>query len=161
MQPKSKKLLTLAALLIVALVVYLLATAPLPPANEQIANQMKSIAVAVESRSTSGVMAVASPDYRDAQAATLDQLHSRLLYVFRNSGSVQVHATEPAITVTGSTAVSVNHVSVTASQGPTHFTCTLTLHWKREPTRRFLVFPSSVWHVTSAEYPDAAVGMGN
>lgn len=155
MQQRSKRLLAAAAILAVALVLYLIATAPQPSPQDQITANIETARAGVERRSASQVLTVVSADYKDAAIANTDQLHVLLIRTFRNSGPLAVSSAGNTITVTGDTARSVTHVTVKAADGgTTYFDGNIVLDWKREPSKRLLVFPSSTWRVVSAEYPN-------
>jgi hypothetical protein len=157
MQEKSKRLLGAAVILGIGLAIYLMATAPLPSDQDQIASAIETARSAVQSRKASGVLTVVSADYHDPVIANVDQLHAYLIHAFRNSGPITVQTSANTITVHGNTAQSVSHVTLKgANNGDSYFDGNITLTWKREPARRFLVFPTTTWRVVSADYPGAS-----
>jgi len=161
MQQRSKTLLGAAIVLGAALAVYLIATAPREPDGQQIKDGIETARAAIEHHSASSLLTVVSADYKDGAFSNVDQLHYFLVRIFRNSGPVSITTTATAIDVTGDSAKSVSHVTIkTADSGNTLYDGNISLTWHREEARRYLVFPTTVWHVTSADYP-AMPGLGN
>jgi len=159
MQTKTKRLLATAAVLVVVLIIYLIATAPPPSPRQQIATAIQTACGAASHRRASGVLTVVSADYRDPNVANVDQLHAILIQGFRNSGPVDVRSTDNAITVHGDNAQSVSHITIKGGPGgQTYFDGNIVLYWKREPARRFLMFPSTTWRIVSAAYPGLGGG---
>jgi len=160
MQQRSKTLVGAAVVLGVTLVVYLIATAPREPDRQQIADGIETARASIEHHNASSLLSVVSGDYKDATFANVDQLHYFLVRVFRDSGHISIATSATAIDVSGDTAKSVSHVTIkSADSGVAIYDGNVSLNWRREEAHRYLVFPSTVWRVTSADYP-ALPGMG-
>src|SRR5579872_2623308 len=106
MQEKSKRLLGVAAVLIVVLALYLVVTTPQPPDKDQITDQLNTARAAIASRSANRLMAVVSATYQSPSFLNVDQLHVDLIQAFRSSGPISVETTPATITVNGNTAQS-------------------------------------------------------
>lgn len=153
MQTKSKRLLTAAAVLMIALVIYLFATAPLPPDQKQISDAIENARAAVQRRSSTGVMSVVSDTYKDDNFANVEQLHFVLGHAFHSSGPIAVTVDGTSILVHGDSAQSTSDLTIKSLDGTTWCDCNVNLTWKRESTHRLLFFPSTAWRVVSASYP--------
>jgi len=161
MQQRSKTLLVAAAALAVALTVYLIATAPREPDKQQIADGIETARAAIEHRSASTLLTVVSADYKDAMFSNVDQLHYFLSRIFKGSGQLSITTTSTAIDITGDSAKSVTHVTIKPVDSSANlYDGNVTLTWHREEAHRYLIFPTTVWRVTSADYP-AIPGMGS
>lgn len=153
MKTQSKRLLAVAVALGIALVIYVIATAPLPPDQQQITDAIETARSAAQSRSAGGVMSVISDQYHDSNIANVDQLHVFLMRGLHNSGAIDVSATDTTITVHGDTADSTSLVSIKSVDGnATLFDSRVVVHWKREPAYRLLFFPTTTWRIVSADY---------
>jgi ketosteroid isomerase-like protein len=153
MQPQSRRLLAVAAVLAAGLVVYLLVSAAPPSDQVQIGRQIAGIQDAAQRKSTSGVMQYVSEDYRDQTISNPDQLSLLLSHrLFASSDPLAVDVENTSITVTGDTASSISHVRLVSGAAPI-FDGNITLHWKREPSHRYLFFPDHTWRVTGSEAP--------
>ena len=154
MQQRSKILLGTAAGLAIALTIYILATAPAPSDQQQIADGIETARAGIEHRNALAVLTTVSADYKDTTFANVDQLHYILNRVLHDAGHLSVATTPATINVTGNTAQSVSRVTIMSADNLTNlFDGTVTLHWRRERAHRYLIFPSSVWRVTGGEYP--------
>jgi len=161
MQQRSKTLLGAAAALAVALTVYLVATAPGEPDKQQIEDGIETARAAIEHHNASSLLTVVSADYKDGTFSNVDQLHYFLVRIFRGSGPIAITTTATAIDVTGDSAKSVSHVTIKASDNTTNlYDGNVSLTWHREQSHRYLIFPTTVWRLTSADYPSIP-GMGN
>ena len=153
MQPSSKRLLTVASLLAIGVAAYLIARTPPIPDDQQIRDQVEALRQAGERRSASSVMRLVSAEYHDQVASNPDQLAFLLSrHIFAGDQPVQVETRDTAVSLAGDTATSVTNVSVKRG-GAAVYTGNITLNWKKEPSRRFLLFPDHVWRIVSAEYP--------
>ena len=152
MKPSSKILLWLALLLVfvVAAVVFL-RRAPVSD-QAQIAGQLETARAAGERHDVGGVMSIVSANYHDANVPSPIQLRF-LLNKVQGSEPVRVTQSLPVISVSGDTATSTSHLEVVSSaDGHVLFSHDVIAQWKREDANRFLIIPTKVWHLTSADY---------
>ena len=158
MRPSSKMLLGVAVVLALGLFLALYLSAAKPTDRDQIASQMEAIRDAAHVRSVSGLMRVVSADYHDNELAdNVDQAHVLLGRAMRNVQQADTSVNKSSIVVTGDTATSSVAVNATLRGGGS-YQSTITLHWRRTPTHRLLVFPDTVWQVSSADYHATDLG---
>ncbi|MGO8673439.1 MAG: hypothetical protein ACLQVD_19020 [Capsulimonadaceae bacterium] len=160
MTPVTKKLLPVVGVLCVVLAVYTAGTAPLPPDRERIAADLDEMERSAEHRNAGGVMGGVSDTYHDPMNADTDQLRARLVYYFRDSGPVYITTSTPGIAISGDAATTTSHIAVTGAPGgqEVYYDGDVVLHWKREPARRYLIFPSNAWRVVSTDYSGSPFG---
>lgn len=152
MRTSSKILLIVAVLAVGALVALSLRRPPLGPA-QQIANQMDSAVEAANQHNAGGVMEIVSADYHDDNGYNVDLIHAMLVRGLRNTPGLHASLSTPQITVDGGQATSTALLTVVDQQsGHTLYSQEITLQWRREHARSFLVFPTDVWLVVSASY---------
>ena len=152
MKPSTKALLWLA--LAIALVggVLFLALQPMPPDQTQIASQLEQARAAGERRDINGVMQIISENYHDSNIPSPVQLRFLLNKMMGNE-DVQINQSIPVVSVQGDSATSVSHLHiVTVPDGRVVYDHDVTMQWKREDGAKFLVVPTKVWHVVSADY---------
>jgi ketosteroid isomerase-like protein len=153
MQPTSRRLLAIAALLAAGLAVYLVVSAPPPSDQAQISQEISEMSDAAQRKSASGVMRHVSASYHDQLVSNSDQLSVFLSrHLLSGTDPISIGVDSTAITVSGDTATSVSHVRIIANESVA-FDGNITLHWAREASHRFLIVPSHTWRVVSAEYP--------
>ena len=156
MNPSSKRILSIAAVLIVALAVLIVLRLPRPSDQDQILAQLESARSAGEHHNVSGIMKIISADYHGSSAfdSNVDELHFFLgKTVGRGGEAVQVSLSPPSVQVHGDTADSTGQVTVRPAEGgPPLYDAPVTMHWKREDGLRWLLFPTKVWRVVGAEY---------
>ena len=152
MKPSSKILLWLALILvfIVAAVLFL----HQPPVSDaaQIAQQLETARADGEKHDVGGVMSIISPSYHDANVPSPVQLRF-LLGKVQGSEPVKIVQSLPVISVSGDAATSTSHLEI-ISQADNHvlFSHDIVAQWKREDANRFLIIPTKVWRITSADY---------
>ena len=155
MQQRSKILLGAAIALAGALTIYLIATAPKPSDKQQITDSIEIARGAVQHHNATTLLTVVSADYKDPLFANIDQLHFFMVRILKNAGPIRVSTSATAIDVIGDTAKSTTHVVIKSADGNnTFFDGNVNLAWQREQTHRYLVFPSTTWRVTTAQYPN-------
>ena len=153
MKGSSKILLGVVLGLLVVLAAFLLLTRPGPTDQQQLLLQLETARAAAERHDASGIMRLVSADYKDSLGLNNDQLHAYPIQALRrDSGSYQVTLTPPQVTVSGDTAQTSSHLEVRSKNGDTQFSGNVTLTWRREEGRRFLIFPTKVWRVVGADY---------
>ena len=161
MKPSSKRLLSIVALLAVALVTTVLLRRPVLSDQDQILAQMQSAAAAAEHHDVGAIMKIVSAHYHGSTGfdSNVDQLNFFLRRIARNQGTATVTLGTPGVQVHGDTADSVGQVTVRPSDGgQPYYDQPVTLHWKREDGTKWLVFPAKVWRVVGAEYPAPGLG---
>jgi len=149
----SKALLWLALLLAFLGVALVLLFQPQPPDQTQIASQLEAARAAGEQRDVNGVMKIISEKYHDSNVPGPTQLRFILNKMVQGNGSAQITQTIPMISLQGDTATSTSHLHiVTIPDGRLVYDHDVTMQWKREDGTKFLVIPTKVWRVVSADY---------
>jgi len=98
-------------------------------------------------------MSVVSDDYRDDNNLDSYLLRALLGDAFRDDPGLTVSITPAVVSVTGLTATSDCTISVVDHDAQNdQYTRNFHLSWRKEQTYRFLVFPTTVWHVVSGDY---------
>ena len=152
MKPSSKILLWVALLLVFVVAALLLLRQPPVSDQAQINRQLESARAAGERHDVAGVMDIVSDHYHDAVVPSPVQLRF-LLNKVQGSEPVKINQSLPVITVTGDTATSTSHLDVVSqSDGHVLYSHDITAQWQREDANRFLIIPTKVWHITSADY---------
>ena len=152
MKPSSKILLWLALILVFILAAFIFLRQPPVSDQAQIAQQLETARAAGERHDINGVMSIFSAKYHDANVPGPVQLRFLLNKV---QGSEPVHITQslPVISVSGDTATSTSHLEVlSAADGQVLYSHDITVQWAREDANRYLIIPTKVWRVTSADY---------
>jgi hypothetical protein len=135
-----------------------LARAPTGTDQEQILAQIERGERAAELLSSSGLIRLVSPDYRDDLGLTRPALSYQTRRELREAQRLEV--TIPAsqlriqVAPDGRTATSTGPVElrITGAQGGTRtLSLTPTLRWRKERVRRYLLFPVEEWRVVKAE----------
>ena len=152
MKPSSKILLWLALILVFVVAAVLFLRQPPVSDAAQIAGQLEAARAAGERHDINGVMSVISPNYHDAYVPSPIQLRF-LLNKVRGSEPVTITQSLPVISVSGDTATSTSHLTIT-SQADNHvlYSHDITAQWKKEDANRYLIIPTKVWRITSADY---------
>ncbi len=156
MQQSSKIALTVAGLIVIALILFFALRQPQLSDQEQIAAQMDTARNAAMHHDTRGIMSVISADYKGQTPAdgNVDELHLLLSRALGKAGALDVALSTPSTSIQGDTATSTTHLSVrTREDGATRYDQNVTLHWKREDGTRLLLFPAKVWRIVSADFP--------
>jgi ketosteroid isomerase-like protein len=157
MSQNSKRALLVAAALAIILGITVLLHLPQPAAQDQILGQMEAARAAAQSHNVSGIMRVISADYHGSSAvdSNVDDLHLFLLRTVGHSNEpVQATLSPPIVQVTGNTAQSTTNVTARSTQdNSVVYSGAITLHWKKENGTRWLLVPTKVWRVVSADFP--------
>lgn len=152
MKSSTKALLWLALLLSVVAVVLFLAFQPMPPDQIQIASRLEQARAAGERQDINGVMQIVSEKYHDSNIPSPVQLRF-LLNKMMGGQTVQINQSIPVVSLQGDTATSVSHLHVvTVPDGRVVYDHDVTMQWNREDGAKFLVVPTKVWRVESADY---------
>ena len=153
MKSSSKALLWLALLLAFIGVVLVLLFQPMPPDQTQIAAQLEGARAAGERHDVGGVMQIFSEKYHDSNVPSPIQLRFILNKMMQGNGSAQITQSIPVISLQGDTATSTSHLRVvTTPDNRVVYDHDVTMQWKREDGTKFLVVPTKVWRVVSADY---------
>ena len=156
MSTSSKRALSMAALLALALIVAVLLHLPGPSDTDQILAQMESARAAAQRHDVGGIMRVVSADYHGSTSfdGDVDQLHFFLLhFVGQSGGAVNVILSPPGVQVHGGTADTVGQVTVRSRpDGQVLYSEPVTLQWKRENGTKWLVFPAKVWRIVGSQF---------
>lgn len=152
MKPSSKILLWLALLLIFIVAAFVFLRQPAVSDPAQIAGQLEAARAAGERHDVGGVMSIVSANYHDANVPSPVQLRF-LLNKVQGSEPVKITQSLPVISVSGDTATSTSHLAVVSSaDGRVLYSHDVVAQWKREDANRFLIIPTKVWRITSADY---------
>lgn len=159
MQRSSKNALGAAALLLVALIAFFVLRQPPPPDQDQINAQLEAARAAGEQHDTGGVMQIISGDYSDGNGLNVISLRAYLGRGIQGRTPVRVTLSPPTVVVQGDTATSTCRFNVRRLEdNAILYDKPVTLTWKREDGHRFLVLPTKVWRVVSAQYEGGLPG---
>ena len=152
MKPSSKILLWLALILVFIAAAFVLLRQPPVSDEAQIAGQLEAARAAGERHDVGGVMGIISANYHDANVPSPVQLRF-LLNKVQGSEPVKITQSLPVISVSGDTATSTSHLAVVSSaDARILYSHDVVAQWKREDANRYLVVPTKVWRITSADY---------
>lgn len=159
----SSKILLLVAILAVGILIALSLRHPALSPQQQIENQLVSAVNAANEHNAGGVMAIISADYHDDNGYNVDLIHSLIARGLRNTPGLHASLSAPQIEVNGNQASSSAFLTVLDQQsGHTLYSQEITLQWRKEHARSFLIFPTDAWRVVSASYgsPGGDYGLG-
>lgn len=151
MKPSSKILLWLALILVFVVAAFVFLRQPPVSDEAQIAGQLEAARAAGERHDVGGVMAIVSQNYHDANVPSPVQLRF-LLNKVQGSEPVRITQSLPVISVSGDTATSTSHLQVVSADGRVLYSHDVVAQWKREDANRYLIIPTKVWRITSADY---------
>ena len=152
MKPSSKILLWLALLLVFVAAAFLFLRRPPVPDAVQISQQLEAARAAGERQDIGGVMSIISPKYHDANIPSPVQLRF-LLNKVRGSQPVKITQSLPVVSVSGDTATSTSHLEITSpGDNRVLYSHDIVAQWKKEDANRYLILPTKVWRITSADY---------
>ncbi|HEY3281017.1 MAG TPA: hypothetical protein VGN26_01975 [Armatimonadota bacterium] len=154
-RPRAKWTLVLASAVVLAGLVLLLRPPAQIPDDQQITQVLSDAARAAESHSVKGIMAHVSGDYRDAIGLDRGRLQLLISRGLSSMDSLRVDVATPQVILKGDRATAETTVTISGSlkdAGPlSPRTHALRFYLAREPAKRLLVLPSSVWRVTGVE----------
>lgn len=160
MRTSSKILLAVAVIAALVLIAIALRPKPLSP-EQQIQNQTESAVAAANEHNASGIMAIVSADYMDQNGYNVDLIHALLVRGLRNTPALHASFIGTTITVQGNKATSQGYLTVQDEQsGHTLFSREVTLQWQKEHARSYVIYPTDVWRVVSADYGSAGGDSG-
>lgn len=152
MKPSSKILLWLALILVFIVAAFIFLRQPPVSDQVQIAQQLETARAAGERHDVGGVMSIFSATYHDANVPSPVQLRF-LLNKVQGSEPVKITQSLPVISVSGDAATSTSHLEVVSqATNQVLYSHDITAQWKREDANRYLVIPTKVWRITSADY---------
>jgi hypothetical protein len=152
MKPSSKILLWLALILVFIVAAFIFLRQPPVSDQAQIAQQLETARAAGERHDIGGVMSIVSADYHDANIPSPVQLRF-LLNKVQGSEPVKITQSLPVISVSGDAATSTSHLEVVSqTTNQVLYSHDITAQWKREDANRYLIIPTKVWRITSADY---------
>ena len=152
MKPSSKILLWLALLLFFVVAAFVFLRQPQVSDQAQIAGQLEAARAAGERHDVGGVMSIVSLKYHDANVPSPVQLRF-LLNKVQGSEPVRITQSLPVISVSGDTATSTSHLEILSqADGHVIYSHDVVAQWTREDANRFLIIPTKVWRITSADY---------
>ncbi len=148
---KKSSWIVLATIVILGgLLAYQKLSAPLPPDDEQISALLTAGEAAVESRSVRRALSCISRDYSDPTGLNSDALRLQVIEAFRAADAYDVTMQTAEMRIAGDTADVQTLVTVAAvKDGDRHevFEGQITIKLKKEPAKRYLVFPTKTWRV--------------
>jgi hypothetical protein len=131
-----------------------LAYAPQGTDAQQIVAQIQRAQRAAEMLSASGLMRVVSADYKDENGITRPVLGYQTRDRLREAQSLEATISMARLQIQvdparkEATSVVPLELRITGKQGGVQtLTMTPTVNWRKEPTRRFLLFPVEEWRV--------------
>lgn len=143
-----------AAVLIAALLVmWRIATVPVPPEEQIVRNRLEEIRQAIEGRDLNTLMDAISSDF-DAFGYSPERLRIELASAFRRGIQPHVRYSTPVISIIGKEAtVSMRVEAWWEDQGlvSRHEPTDIQLKLRKEPARKWLVFPTEKWRVVDVE----------
>lgn len=152
MKPSSKILLWMALLLVFIVAAFVFLRQPPVSDEAQISGRLEAARAAGERHDVGGVMEIVSQNYHDANVPSPVQLRF-LLNKVQGSEPVKITQSLPVISVSGDAATSTSHLQVISSaNGRVLFSHDIVAQWKREDANRYLIIPTKVWRITSADY---------
>lgn len=154
MQRSSKTALIAATLLLVALIMFFVLRQPPPPDQDQIIAQLEAARAAGEQNSAGGVLGVVSQDFSGPSGFlhNKQQLGFYLYKQMRDGGRARVTLSPPSVAVQGDEATSTCQITVRSSDTrQVQFDQPVTLTWRKEEGRRFLVLPTQVWRIVGLQ----------
>ena len=151
---KSSKIALLSALVAgIFLTGYLILSQDQPSDQAQIIASLESARAAASARSVSGVMQFVSDKYVDSQGFKKGKLRFLLSQGLKGDDPITVEFTSPNITVNGDTATSKIHEKVRVDANSGNLSDEdITLQWRREDGRKWLVVPTKIWRIVGADY---------
>lgn len=142
-----------AVLLAALLVLWRIASTPVPPEDQQVCQRLEEVRLAVERRDLSAILDAISNDF-DAFGYSADRLRFELASAFRRGVKPHVRYTNPSINVIGKEAIVNLRVEVWwEDQGfaSRHEPTDIQLYLRKEPTHKWLVIPDEKWRVVDVE----------
>ncbi len=140
-------------LLAALMVMWRIATTPVPPEDEQIRTRLEEVRLAIEQRDVNGIMDAVSSDF-DAFGYSPERLRIEIASAFRRGVKPHVRYTNPVVIVIGKEATVSMQVEVwweDMGQVSRHEPTDIRLTLRKEPARKWLVIPIEKWRVVNVE----------
>jgi ketosteroid isomerase-like protein len=121
--------------------------------EEQISSLIIDAKSAVEHKDLRRTMSYISDDYTGSDSMSRSQMQAYIIKAYRDSDRYSIAITKADIQVTGDTAKADLDVKIYSSynhQNDEVFNGPVTILLKKEPARRWLIFPTSKWRVSGA-----------
>jgi|GEM_PF-809990 hypothetical protein len=154
MKTSTKLALSGAVVLLAALLVmWRLAATPATPEEQIVRNRLEEIRLAIEGRDVNAIMDAISSDF-DAFGYSPERLRIEIASAFRRGVRPHVRYTKPVINIIGKEATVSMRVEVWwEDQGliSRHEPADIQLKLRKEPARKWLVFPTEKWRVVDVE----------
>jgi len=154
MKTSTKLALSGAVVLLAALLVmWRIAATPAPPEEQVVRNRIEEIRLAIEGRDVNAIMDAISSDF-DAFGYSPERLRIEIASAFRRGIRPHLRYTTPVINIIGKEATVSMRVEVWwEDQGllSRHEPTDIQLKLRKEPARKWLVFPTEKWRVVDVE----------
>jgi hypothetical protein len=154
MKTSTKLALSGAVVLLAALLVmWRIAATPATPEEQVVRNRIEEIRLAIEGRDVNAIMDAISSDF-DAFGYSPERLRIEIASAFRRGIRPHLRYTTPVINIIGKEATVSMRVEVWwEDQGllSRHEPTDIQLKLRKEPARKWLVFPTEKWRVVDVE----------
>jgi hypothetical protein len=154
MKTSTKLALSGAVVLLAALLVmWRIAATPATPEEQVVRNRIEEIRLAIEGRDVNAIMDAISSDF-DAFGYSPERLRIEIASAFRRGIRPHLRYTTPVINIVGKEATVSMRVEVWwEDQGllSRHEPTDIQLKLRKEPARKWLVFPTEKWRVVDVE----------
>jgi hypothetical protein len=154
MKTSTKLALSGAVVLLAALLVmWRIAATPATPEEQVVRNRIEEIRLAIEGRDVNAIMDAISSDF-DAFGYSPERLRIEIASAFRRGIRPHLRYTTPVINIIGKEATVSMRVEVWwEDQGllSRHEPADIQLKLRKEPARKWLVFPTEKWRVVDVE----------
>ncbi len=154
MKTSTKLALSGAVVLLAALLVmWRIAATPVTPEEQVVRNRIEEIRLAIEGRDVNAIMDAISSDF-DAFGYSPERLRIEIASAFRRGIRPHIRYTTPVINIIGKEAtVSMRAEAWWEEQGliSRHEPADIQLKLRKEPARKWLVFPTEKWRVVDVE----------
>ena len=151
MQTKSKVILALVAIVLLATTVSKLLQQNPVPDKVQIQGELKEAAEDASNKNAGGVMSIISDSYTDSDGNTPDRFGMLLRRGMQNVQDIDVVVAPAAITINGQSAKSSSYISIKIDGQPV-IGQVVELDWRKEPSRRLFIIPDEKWRVVHSNY---------
>jgi uncharacterized protein YxeA len=160
----KKIVIPVLSIIVIALIAgYVVANRSHGTDSDQITAVMERGRQAIERKSTSQASSCISKDYSDDLEMNHDKICTLAAQAFTAQCNYEVVLSAPQIDVKGQEAEARTHLrlsSVTSSDRTEKMNSEIVLHFKKEPARRFLIYPTMEWKVVKIEGIDRAIDFG-
>lgn len=140
-------------LIVALLVMWRIAATPVPPEEKIIYRRLEEIRLAIEGRDLKTLMDAISSDF-DAFGYSPERLRIEIASAFRRGIQPHIRYSNPVINIIGKEATVSMHVEAWwEEQGlvSRHEPTPIQVKLRKEPARKWLVFPTEKWRVVDVE----------